>query len=128
MSGSEAAAEVPPVATEGLIPDGRYLTAPVDRPGMAEDGAQGVSEVSPGEVSMSEGSALDRFYRDLLWELDEFVRRPSATAIGAAVVVKRVALAHEIESAERLPLPRYSRAEREERSETDWGVASERSR
>jgi hypothetical protein len=63
---------------------------------------------------------LDRFYADVLHELGEFARRPKSTAIGAAVVVKRVALVHGIQSAERLPLPRFNRAEREERSETDW--------
>ncbi|MGA8725451.1 MAG: hypothetical protein WB565_10440 [Acidimicrobiales bacterium] len=64
--------------------------------------------------------ALDRFYRDLLWELEVFGRRRSATALGAAVVVKRVALAHGIAVAERLPLPRLNRAELEERAEAAW--------
>jgi hypothetical protein len=63
---------------------------------------------------------LDRFYADLLHELGEFARRPTATAIGAAVVVKRVAQAHGVQMADRLPLPRFSRAEREERSEDQW--------
>jgi hypothetical protein len=60
---------------------------------------------------------LDRFYADLLHELDEFARRPSATAIGAAVVVKRVAKAHGVEAADRLPLPRFNRAERDVRGQ-----------
>ena len=64
--------------------------------------------------------ALDQFYRDLLFELGEFVQRRTATAVGAAVVVKRVAVAHGIEVAGRLPLPRLSRAEREERSDETW--------
>ncbi len=64
--------------------------------------------------------ALERFYRDLLWELDEFARRPSATAIGAAAVAKRVAKTHGLEIADRLPLPRFNRAEREERAENAW--------
>ena len=65
-------------------------------------------------------AALDAFYRDLLHELGEFARRPSATAIGAAVVAKRVALTYGIGSAERLPLPRFSRAEREDQAENEW--------
>jgi len=64
--------------------------------------------------------ALDQFYRDVLFELGEFVQRRGATATGAAVVVKRVAVAHGIEVASRLPLPRLSRAEREERSDETW--------
>jgi hypothetical protein len=71
-------------------------------------------------VPGSGSDALDAFYRDLLHELGEFARRPSATAIGAAVVVKRVARVHGIEVAERLPLPRFNRAEREERAENEW--------
>jgi hypothetical protein len=59
--------------------------------------------------------ALDAFYSDLLWELEAFIRRRTATAVGAAVVVKRVAIAHGIESARLLPLPRLTRAEREDR-------------
>jgi hypothetical protein len=64
--------------------------------------------------------ALGRFYADLLHELGEFARRPSATAIGAAVVVKRVARVHGVELADRLPLPRFNRAEREDRADTQW--------
>jgi len=63
---------------------------------------------------------LDRFYSDLLYELGEFARRPTATAIGAAVVVKRVARAHGVQAADRLPLPRFNRAEREDRAEAAW--------
>jgi hypothetical protein len=69
---------------------------------------------------MATDALLDRFYSDLLHELGEFARRPSATAIGAAVVVKRVAQAHGIGAADRLPLPRFNRAERESRSDTQW--------
>ena len=65
---------------------------------------------------------IEQFYRDLLHELGEFGRRPSATALGAAVVVKRVAKAHGIEIADRLPLPRLNRAEREEGLEADWAA------
>ncbi len=64
--------------------------------------------------------ALDRFYSCLLYELGEFARRPSATAIGAAVVVKRVAKEHGIAVAERLPLPRFNRAELQDRADTRW--------
>lgn len=74
-------------------------------------------------MSVLEGEpneALERFYRDVLFELGEFARRPSATAMGAAVVVKRVAKDYGIEAAERLPLPRFNRAEREERAENAW--------
>jgi hypothetical protein len=66
---------------------------------------------------------LEAFYRDVLHELGEFARRPSATAIGAAAVVKRVANAHGLEIADRLPLPRFNRAEREERAENVWRAA-----
>ena len=65
-------------------------------------------------------AALDAFYRDLLHELGEFARRPSATAIGAAVVAKRGALAYGVGAAERLPLPRFNRAEREDQAENEW--------
>lgn len=74
--------------------------------------------VDPTEAPVSEN--LDRFYADLLHELGEFARRSTATAIGAAVVVKRVAQAHGVKMADRLPLPRFSRAEREERSDDQW--------
>jgi hypothetical protein len=45
------------------------------------------------------------FYARLLHELEEIVRRPSATAMGAAVVLKGVAKAHGVEIADRLPSP-----------------------
>jgi hypothetical protein len=59
-------------------------------------------------------TALERFYLDVLWELGEFARRKSATAIGAAAVVKRVGLSHGVRGAESAPLPRLTRAERED--------------
>jgi hypothetical protein len=65
-------------------------------------------------------AALEAFYRDLLYELGEFSRRPTATALGAAVVAKRVAKQYGIGAADRLPLPRLSRAEREDRKEQSW--------
>lgn len=52
------------------------------------------------------------FYRDLLNALGEHARG-GGTAYGAAVVAKRVAVAHGLE-VQRLPLPRPTRAEREE--------------
>jgi post-segregation antitoxin (ccd killing protein) len=55
-----------------------------------------------------EDRAVDRFYADALWELDELVRR-GGTAEGAARVVQRVAASH---GATRRPLPRPTRAER----------------
>lgn len=52
---------------------------------------------------------VDRFYHDLLEELAAHARR-GGTAIGAAVVVRRVATEHGVSAASRLPLPRLSRA------------------
>ncbi len=57
------------------------------------------------DASVGVADALDRFYSDLLNELGLFGLRRTATALGAAVVVKRVARAHGIAGAERLPLP-----------------------
>lgn len=71
-------------------------------------------------VAVDAATVLERFYRDVLHELGEFGLRKTATALGAAVVVKRVAQAHGIEVADRLPLPRLSRAEREERANEVW--------
>ena len=84
--------------------------------------AVGSSSIALKGVSVSGDTAVDSFYRDVLHELGEFARRPSATAIGAAVVVKRVAMAHGVQVAERVPLPRFSRAEREDRAEVEWRV------
>lgn len=58
--------------------------------------------------------AVENYYRDLIHELGEHARRPGATAVGAAVVAKRVARLHGLAVAERLPLPRLTRVEREE--------------
>jgi len=57
---------------------------------------------------------LTRFYCDLIYELGEWMRVPKSKATGAATVVKRVARAHGIPAAEDVPLPRLTRAEREE--------------
>ena len=53
---------------------------------------------------------VNRFYSDLVFELGELARA-GGTATGAAAVAKRVALAHGIESAANVPLPRLNRAE-----------------
>ena len=58
-------------------------------------------------------SSVRAFYRDLLFELGEHAQR-GGTAFGAAVVAKRVALAHGLAVAESVPLPRPTRAERDE--------------
>ena len=68
----------------------------------------------------SVSEALDSFYSDLLHELDEFIRRPTATASGFGVILKRVGRAHGVDKAERLPLPRLSREDRESRSDSAW--------
>jgi hypothetical protein len=69
------------------------------------------------KTGLDEGAQeeLSRFYREFFYELGEFIRRPAATAAGAAVVAKRVALAHGLQVAQHLPLPRLTRAEYEER-------------
>lgn len=75
----------------------------------------------PGGPATSEPTqALEAFYSDLLHELDELIRRPTATAPGFGVILKRVGRAHGVEKADRLPLPRLSREERESRSDSDW--------
>lgn len=56
---------------------------------------------------------VDRFYADLLDALGKHALK-GGTAIGAPVVLKRVALSHGLEVADRLPLPRPTRHEREE--------------
>jgi hypothetical protein len=57
---------------------------------------------------------VEQFYRDMLSALGEHAQRPRATAQGAAAVAKRVAREHGLEIAERLPLPRLTRAEQDE--------------
>ena len=61
-------------------------------------------------IAETEADALDHFYRELLWALEEPVRA-GATAEGAARVAKRVAERFSVRSAG-LPLPRPTRAER----------------
>jgi hypothetical protein len=123
IPGAGDSAECPPAEDQRSVRDGKSLSAAVAKPWMAENDAQRAAIHGFGEVQMSEQQvqfALDRFYRDLLYELGEFALRPGSTAIGAAVVVKRVAKTYGIDSADRLPLPRYSRAEREERVSARW--------
>ena len=62
---------------------------------------------------MAGQSVLERFYGDVLREIGEHAVK-GGTAVGAAAVLKRVARAYGVESAERLPLPRMTRAERED--------------
>ncbi|HET6964016.1 MAG TPA: hypothetical protein VFH58_04535 [Acidimicrobiales bacterium] len=57
--------------------------------------------------------SLERFYRDVLDALGAHART-GGTAVGAAVVVRRIAREHGLAMAERLPLPRLTRAEEAE--------------
>jgi hypothetical protein len=66
---------------------------------------------------------LEEFYRDVLFALGEHARRRGATAHGAATVVKRVAREHGLAIAERLPLPRLTRAELDELGASNSGYA-----
>lgn len=59
-------------------------------------------------------AALGAFYADALAALGDHMERRSATAQGAAAVLRRVALEHDIERARRIPLPRLSREQFEE--------------
>lgn len=68
---------------------------------------------------------FERFYSDLVFELGEHARS-GGTAIGAAVVAKRVALAHGVAAADRVPLPRMNRAELADAGRT--GVSRARAR
>lgn len=65
------------------------------------------------DVAVIVDGALGRFYADVLWELRPFVDK-GATAEGAARVMKRVALEHQVTVAGRMPLPRAARAARED--------------
>jgi hypothetical protein len=113
--------EVTTVSYDGTQEDGTSASEVVDANARPLMGVCDSADTS-GVLLMDSRSGLERFYSDLLYELGEFARRPSATAIGAAVVVKRVAKAHGVEVAERLPLPRFTRAERQERSSERWRV------
>lgn len=54
--------------------------------------------------------ALERFYRDVLHALDELMQQDNRTVQGVGVMLKRVALEHGITAAQRIALPRLSRA------------------
>lgn len=72
----------------------------------------GQARTLPEVCVVSESIDVGRFYRDLLWELGELASA-GGTAIGAAAVVKRVALSHGLPVGG-VPLPRLNRAELEE--------------
>jgi hypothetical protein len=59
------------------------------------------------------GDELERFYAELMGALEDaaIASKWRGTLHGAAVVVKRVGLAHGVRSAALLPLPRPNRAE-----------------
>ena len=67
-----------------------------------------------GEAERSElaGEALGALWRDLLWAWEPLVDR-RGTAEGAARVARDVAVRHGVPRADRIPLPRPSRARRE---------------
>jgi hypothetical protein len=84
-------------------------------PGLPSARVRKVVPVASQEDPVKE--ALERFYRDVIAALDVHMQRRTATAQGSPTVVKRVALAHGLdEVVERLPLPRLSRAELEDRA------------
>jgi hypothetical protein len=68
----------------------------------------------PGDVS-----SLEAFYAELLRELGLHAQR-GGTAVGAAMVARRVARLYGIEAADRLALPRLTRGEREALSDSAW--------
>lgn len=78
----------------------------------AEETRAGLSLVEVPAVA-SEVVDVDRFYSDLLEELGNLARA-GGSAIGAAAVAKRVALAHGVRKAEFIPLPRLTRAQQDE--------------
>jgi hypothetical protein len=78
--------------------------------------------VNPNDRAVA--TALEHFYLDLLYELGEHAFR-GGTAIGAAAVLKRVARAQGLVIAERLPLPRFTRAELEARRDSRWSCDGE---
>lgn len=91
-----------------------------ERQSSVTDWIEEATQVTSDRLSNSTGALeafvavdVNRLYRDLLWELGELARE-GGTAIGAAAVVKRVALAHGLEVAKSTPLPRLNRAELEE--------------
>jgi hypothetical protein len=85
----------------------------VERPRRSGD-SETVEKVVSGAVR----DALEAFLRAAVYELGEHARR-GGTAYGAAVVLRRVGQEHGVACADRIPLPRPTRAEREA---TRWGV------
>ena len=86
-------------------------SAPLEGPHeWAVDLERGPSPAIREEAPLVAAVDVDGFYRDVLHELG-VLAQSGGTAIGAAVVVKRVALAHGFDVAERVPLPRLNRAE-----------------
>lgn len=73
---------------------------------------------APIEAQALVDDALSRFYGDAIWSLDELVRR-GGTAEGAARVLKRVGQRHGVSRARCTPLPRPTRANREDREERE---------
>lgn len=68
-------------------------------------------------------TVTDAFYIELMFELGELVHR-GGTAVGAAVVAKRVARQHGVRAAEWVSLPRLTRAELEDARWTDQQARS----
>lgn len=66
------------------------------------------------DVSHAPGAGVESaFLRELIYQLGEHARR-GGTAYGAAVVAKRVGVAHGLSEARDMHLPRPTRAERED--------------
>ena len=65
----------------------------------------------PLDVHERIGEALTGFYRQALWDLHELVTR-GGTAEGAARVLRSTAQRWPVPGADRIPLPRPTRAER----------------
>ncbi len=100
-------------AAEGNTPPGeRTSGVPGARPGHDTWVDHRVSHVQ--EVPAVVGSFdVNRFYKDLLHALDEHAQR-GGTGFGAAVVVKRIAKGYGLAVADQVPLPRPTRAERQQ--------------
>jgi hypothetical protein len=70
------------------------------------------------DVSADVRALLEKFYRDVLWEVGQHAYR-GGTAVGAGAVVKRVGVAWGLDVL-RIPLPRLSRRQREELKDSRW--------
>lgn len=101
-------------AAEGTTPPGERLTGvPGGRPGQETHGEPSPVFLVKETVPMVDSIDVGRFYRDVIWALGEHAIR-GGTPFGAAAVVKRLGKEHGIPEAEYTPLPRSTRAEREE--------------